>query len=206
MRASSTALRDSIPPHSAPRAFLSYARSDGETFAAALRERLESELPDVTLWQDRARMEGGVGWWKQITEALDQVEFLLMIITPGAMASDVAQKEWRYARQQGVRICPIMGVPAAEVDFALLPPWMRKVHCYDLEREWPSFVGFLRSARKDNRVPFMAPDLREDFIERPAELEALLAVLLDRDRTGPLAITTALQGAGGFGKTTLATA
>src|SRR5215831_11367732 len=180
MRASSTALRDSIPPHSAPRAFLSYARSDGETFAAALRERLERELPDVSLWQDRARMEGGVGWWKQITEALDQVEFLLMIITPGAMAS--------------------------EVDFALLPPWMRKVHCYDLEREWPSFVGFLRSARKDNRVPFMAPDLREDFIERPAELEALLAVLLDRDRTGPLAITTALQGAGGFGKTTLATA
>ena len=31
-------------------------------------------------------------------------------------------------------------------------------------------------------------------------------MLLDRDRMNPLAITTALQGAGGFGKTTLAAA
>jgi hypothetical protein len=64
----------------------------------------------------------------------------------------------------------------------------------------------LKSARKDNRVPFMAPDLREDFVRLPEEFEALLNGLLDRSHENPLAITTALQGSGGFGKTTLAIA
>ena len=58
------------------RVFISYGRRDGEEFASKLRQRLEKEHPEITLWQDRARMEGGVGWWKQITEAIDAVEFI----------------------------------------------------------------------------------------------------------------------------------
>jgi hypothetical protein len=42
-----------------PRVFISYARRDGEVFATELRERLEREEPEITLWQDRDRMEGG---------------------------------------------------------------------------------------------------------------------------------------------------
>jgi WD40 repeat protein len=194
------------PVDSAPRAFLSYARTDGEAFTSALRVRLEAEQPHITLWQDRARMEGGVGWWKQITEAIDQVEFMIMVLTPAAVSSDVARKEWRYARQQGVRVCPVMGVPAGELDTRELPGWMRKTHFYDLEKEWPTFVAFLNSPRRENRVPFMAPDLRTDFVSRPDEFAALLSALLDLDRANPVVITTALQGAGGFGKTTLAIA
>ena len=40
----------------------------------------------------------------------------------------------------------------------------------------------------------------------PNEFAALLSALLDLDRANPVVITTALQGAGGFGKTTLAMA
>jgi WD40 repeat protein len=189
-----------------PRAFLSYARSDGEEFASRLRARLESEQPHITLWQDRARMEGGVGWWRQITEAIEQVEFMIMVLTPAAASSDVARKEWRYARQHGVRVCPVMGVSADLLNLGQLPGWMRKAHIYDLDREWPTFVGFLNSARRDNRVPFMAPDMRSDFVGRPREFDAVLSGLLDADRANPVVITTALQGAGGFGKTTLAVA
>jgi len=170
-----------------------------------LRERLQREVPDVTLWQDRADLEGGTGWWKQITEALDRVEILIMVITPAAMRSDTARKEWRYARQQGARICPVMATLAG-LDFDGLPTWMRKAHFYDLEREWPSFVAFLRGVRKDSRVPFMAPDLRDGFVARPRELGELLRQLLDAARANPIAATVALQGTGGFGKTTLATA
>src|SRR5215203_7530387 len=130
---------------SAPRAFLSYARTDGEQFASALRARLESEQPQITLWQDRARMEGGVGWWRQITEAIDRVEFMIMVLTPAALSSDVARKEWQYARQKGVRVCPLMGVSADHLNLRELPGWMRKAHIYDLEKEWPTFVGFLNS-------------------------------------------------------------
>src|SRR5262245_51008559 len=87
-----------------PRAFISYARADGETVAASLRRRLQTELPELTLWHDRSNLEGGVGWWTQITDALDQVEILIMVMTPSVINSAVARKEWRYARQQGVRI------------------------------------------------------------------------------------------------------
>ena len=40
-----------------PWVFISYARSDGEPFATALRQRLEQA--GLPLWQDRVAMEGG---------------------------------------------------------------------------------------------------------------------------------------------------
>jgi WD40 repeat protein len=185
------------------RVFISYARSDGEVIASDLRTRLGKEHPEITLWMDRSRMVGGVGWWKQITEALDHVEILIMVLTPGALQSDTAAKEWRYARQQGVRVCPVMQSPDG-LKFESLPGWMRKSHCYNLSREWERFVSYLYSEGRDNRVPFMAPDLPHRYVPRPAEFQALLAQLLDESGDNARAVTTALHGAGGFGKTTLA--
>src|SRR5208282_2600718 len=49
-------------------------------------------------------MEGGVGWSKQIEEALDHVRFLVIVITPAAMQSEMTRKEWRYARQRSTSI------------------------------------------------------------------------------------------------------
>jgi hypothetical protein len=54
----------------------------------------------------------------------------------------------------------------------------------------------------EERPPFMAEDLPQDFVQRPREFEALRSRLLDQERRDPLAIT----GTGGFGKTTLALA
>jgi len=189
-----------------PRVFLSYARKDGEPFAAELRRRLEREGPEITIWQDRTRMQGGLGWWKQITEALDTVEVLVLVMTPGALRSPITRKEWQYARQQGARVYPVKAASDAELDFPAMPQWMRKTHFYDPQREWETFVNYLKSPGRENRVPFMAPDLTGDFVQRPAEFDRLLAHLLSGDRQDPIAITTALHGAGGFGKTTLAVA
>ncbi len=185
----------------APRVFISYARSDGADLATSLRERLIDE--EITLWLDRAQMVGGVGWWRQITEALDQVEILLMVMTPAAALSEIAAKEWRYARQQGVRVCPVFA-PQVPPDFEAMPRWMRKAHCYDLDREWDSLVAYLKSAGKDARVPFMAPDPPDHCVARPALVDELLGQLLDESGENPRFETTALHGPGGFGKTTLA--
>jgi hypothetical protein len=130
-------------------------------------------------------MERGVGWCRQITEAIDHVEFMIMMLTPAAVRSDVTRKEWRYARQRGVRVCPVIGAPSDRFDMRELPDWMRKTHFYDLDKEWPTFVGFLNSATRPDRVPFMAPDLRVDFVSRPQEFDALLSALLDGDRANP---------------------
>ncbi|MDJ0751688.1 MAG: NB-ARC domain-containing protein [Woeseiaceae bacterium] len=196
-------VKELSPFSSPPRVFISYARSDGADFAAALRTRIQSENPEITLWMDRAQMVGGVGWWKQITDALEEVETLIMVLTPAAAQSEVAAKEWRYARQQGVRVCPVMEHDSA-LDFSELPSWMRKVHCYDLSKEWDSFIAYMLSAEKVSRVPFMAPDLPAHCIPRQRELDEILSFVLDATRENPAAVTAALQGSGGFGKTTLA--
>ncbi|HMA34003.1 MAG TPA: effector-associated domain EAD1-containing protein, partial [Chloroflexia bacterium] len=53
---------------------------------------------------------------------------------------------------------------------------------------------------------FLPPPLPETFVARPAQYVELKAALLAADPATPVAITTALQGAGGFGKTVLASA
>lgn len=53
--------------------------------------------------------------------------------------------------------------------------------------------------------PFMAQEEDEDFVPR-RELEPLIRNLLEGSGDGKVAITTALRGAGGYGKTTLAKA
>ncbi len=148
-------------------------------------------------------MEGGVGWWHQIRDALDTVDFMVLVMSATTAQSDTVRKEWRYARQQGVRIYP---VKAGEIDFSRLPRWMGAVHFYELEKEWPTFLQHLRSPVERLRIPFMAPDLPPNFVERPAEFTALRNHLLEPGPKNPIAIATALHGAGGFGKTTLATA
>ena len=143
------------------------------------------------------------GWWKQVTEAIDSVDFLVLVMTPAAVASGNVQKEWRYARQQGVCVYPVKGASDEELRFSELPRWMSKAHFFDLGKEWESFVAHLRKGCNTPRVPFMAPDLPPHFVERPREFGELKSLLL---RGEPVAITTALKGAGGFGKTTLAAA
>lgn len=58
---------------------------------------------------------------------------------------------------------------------------MSKAHFYDLDKEWEGFAVHARKGCETARVPFMAPG-----------------------RKDPLAVTAALSGTGGFGKTTLA--
>ncbi len=54
--------------------------------------------------------------------------------------------------------------------------------------------------------PFMAEDLPADFVPRHHEFDRLVEMLLDSKRKGLVAITAALRGAGGYGKTTMARA
>jgi hypothetical protein len=186
--------------------FISYARQDGETFATALRRQLELEQPEITLWQDRAQLEGGIGWWRQIAEALENVAFLILVLTPAAVDSPVVKQEWRYARQRGVCICPVKGVPDTELGYRSLPKWMSKAHFFDLDREWDTFVNYLKSPSLAARVPFMTPDLPRGYVERRGLKEHLLGLLLDNFQEPSGAINIALYGAGGLGKSTLAVA
>ncbi len=185
-----------------PRVFISYARSDGEQIADELRETLGKH--NIPIWQDRVNMEGGRDWWQQIVDALNTVKFMVVIMTPAALLSPIVRKEWRYARQQGVCVYPIKTVP--DLDFSNVPHWMSSVHWYDLEHEQEKFLNDLNRTCEKKYVPFMVSDLPDDYVKRPYEFEQLRKKLLDEARGEAIAITVALLGPGGYGKTTIARA
>src|SRR5271165_3466195 len=217
-----------------PEVFISFASRDGECFAEAVRVRLQRESPALLTWKDHVSLEGGSKWWDQIQQALDQVRFLVLIVTPCVLHEELApvvQKELRYARQQGVWIYPVMGAPKDEIPFDKFPRWLEKLTkttFYDFRPAWPSpwdqpppghdyqftyeWVRFVRQLDAKDRPPCVrntAPtDLPENYVQRP-EFDRLKALLLSTDAEGrrePVSITTSLRGAGGFGKTTLAKA
>ena len=83
---------------------------------------------------------------------------------------------------------------------------MRDAHWYDVDAEWNKFLNDLDRTCEQARVSFMVEDLPTNFVQRPQEFEPLICCLLDEEREEPIAITAALRGAGGYGKTTLARA
>src|SRR5664280_1648554 len=119
--------------------FISYSRQEAG-IANSLRKRLEAAKVG-TIWQDLANLEGGVGWWQQITEAIDRSEFMVLIASSASIQSTTVRSEWRYARQVGVCVYPVL---AERLNFDTLPRWMRETQFYDLELEWDKFLQHLK--------------------------------------------------------------
>lgn len=189
--------------HLEPRVLISYARADGEEISKSINELLVSK--GIPVWQDKVGavgMEGGKDWWQQITKAIDKVEFLVLVATKAALQSKNVKKEWLYARQQGVCVYPVKASP--HPDYSRLPRWMKSLHFYDLEHEQEKFINDLNTRCEATKVPFMAGDMPEDFVDRPDKVEEAISYLVDRQKDGePIPCNVVLHGAGGFGKTTL---
>ena len=63
-----------------------------------------------------------------------------------------------------------------------------------------------QDAKKKSHKPFMALDPPENYIQRPEVTKKIIQSLLSRDGRKNVGITTAFEGAGGYGKTELARA
>jgi hypothetical protein len=185
------------------RVFISYSRRDALYFASNLATRLQAE--NLSLYRDLTHLEGGVDWWRQVEEAIRTVEHVVLVLTPASLVSPYVAREWRLARQEGRQVSPIQG-PGA-LDFTQLPIWMQRAHRYDISvpEQYERLVAELKTKPEVRRVPFMADELASGFVARPAEFDRLKKQLLGA-RGDPIAITAALRGAGGGGKTALANA
>jgi F-box protein 11 len=111
-------------------AFMSYVRLDDkyeEGRLTELRQRLESEVKMRTglpfrIFQDRQDIRWGQNWKRRIHESLDQVTFLIPILTPSFFESDACRDELttfleREAElDRGDLILPIyyVGIPALD--------------------------------------------------------------------------------------------
>lgn len=182
-------------------AFVSYARRDGGTQARELALALRDDGLEVYL--DRLDMRGGIGWRPQLAEAIRRSRFLVLVLTQGALASEVAEWEWQVARREGVTVLPVKGTP--EPDFAAVPRWMSELHWYDLDREWESFREEVNGPGIAERVPFMAVDLPRGYVRRRREFGAVKDLLLADSGSGN-PVRAVLHGPAGFGKSTLALA
>jgi WD40 repeat protein len=187
----------------APRVFVSYSRKDRLEFARDLQKRLEAE--GLSLYRDLSHLDGGEDWWRQIEAAIRSIEHLVMVLTPKALESRYVADEWKLARQEGKPVWPVIG--PGELDFSHLPHWMARAHRHDITipESFDRLVLGLRGPPRERRKPFMADPLPAGFIERPEKFAEIKRKLLD-GRGEPVAITAALRGAGGFGKTALANA
>ena len=187
------------------RIFISYATKDGAAFAAKLR--LDLEAQGFSIWQDIVALHGNADWWSQIEDTLrsKELEHVILVVTPGALASPVVLHEMRLARQEAKRISTVRG-PGID-DMSRLPRWRWLGNLYDLDvaERRSNLLRVLELPSEAKRVPMMAPEPPADFIARPAEFDALKRQLLDA-KGDAVAITAALRGAGGYGKTTLAKA
>lgn len=186
-----------------PRIFISYAVKDGSDAATALRRRLEAA--GFAIWQDKAALEGGRDWWSQIEEALrsPSLEHLLLVVSPEALKRPVVRREIRLAKAMAKQVTPVRAGP--EFDLDGLPRWLGHVLDPAITEHWDRLVMALKGPSRQKRMPMMAPEPPADFVSRPKEFEALKRQLLDA-RGDAVAITAALRGAGGYGKTTLAKA
>jgi len=199
--------------------FISHATQDGTSFAQGLRAALEQE--GVFVWQDVIQLPRAVGddWWKKITDAIDHVNYVIMIITPAAFDRETVIKEWRYARRIGVCVIPVKASP--DLDLQTIPRWMSKAQFAHLgyspthdaftspahHEAWKGLLGKIYTPCVTAHAPFMVDDLGI-YVQRDAQFNQLIDLLLDKDQKNPRAITgtLALRGAGGYGKTTLARA
>jgi hypothetical protein len=187
---------------SSPRIFISYSRGDGRDFAEAFERRLEHDA-GIRSWRDLKSMGSGE-IRPQVLRAIEQTQHLVLILSRRALASDWVKREWTHAREWGRMVSPVLADPTLKR--ADLPGWVRRSQTYDIDdpAEWRLLTRVLEGPGDARRVPYMAGDLAEDFIPRPTEYERLKQAVLAAGRDKSVAVTTALRGAGGYGKTTLA--
>ncbi len=187
------------------RIFISYSRADLQ-FVRQFRDDLLGA--GLTVWHDLKDLGAGL-WWSQIEDAIvgrEAIEHMVLVVSPSAIASRIVEREWRVARREGKSVSPV--IPPAhkgKIDFASLPKWMRAEHFYDLtlSEQYEKLVDVLSGPGQQPKRPMMAPALPDGFVHRSAEFERLKGFLVDAHDEA-VAVTAALQGAGGFGKTVLA--
>ena len=106
----------------AARVFLSYASADRE-FATRLANNLLKYHVDV--WLDIYRVEPGKSWARQIGEALDTCEIMLLVLSPTSVSSENVEDEWNYFLDQKKPTVSILYQPCK------IPYRLSKLHYVD---------------------------------------------------------------------------
>ena len=204
--------------------FLSHAGADKPAV-----ERLATKLREAGLepFLDKWHLIPGEPWQEALEEALDESRTCAVFL--GKALGPWQNEEMRSAladrvRDHSIRVIPVLLPGGKEPGKEELPRFLRRLTWVDFRAGLEDEDAFRRllagihgekpgpgSSGGGEKPPLplyrcMAPP-RESFVVRREYEEAVQALLAGggKERAATVGLTTALQGAGGFGKTALAT-
>ncbi|MFQ5855146.1 MAG: toll/interleukin-1 receptor domain-containing protein [Anaerolineae bacterium] len=119
--------------------FLSYARADG--LEAATKLRAELAAMGFAVWRDIEEMRGGLAWKKQLHQALAAVDAVLVLLTPGAVASPTVTWEWQTVLVMEKRLIPLRIIPCD------VPAELQRLHYHSLHDPTTYTLGLSKLAR-----------------------------------------------------------
>jgi WD40 repeat protein len=200
--------------------FYSYADTDED-----LRSELDKHLSLsrckrlIAPWHRRL-ITAGQNWTRALDQHLNTASVILLLISADFVASDYCygtemQRAMERHNAGDARVLPILLRPvdwqsAPFGKLQMLPSNGKPItEWHNRDAAFADIVQGIRATLGyEQRRPthFMVEDLPANFVQRPQEFESLIRCLLDEKREEPIAIITALRGAGGYGKTTLARA
>ncbi len=189
-------------PAAAPRIFVTYHPTDS-AFALELQDVLRAA--GLPLHRDLAAVEGAPAWWWHVEATIKTVDHVVVVLTPKALRSHYIPIEWRLALREGKTVWLVAG--PKRLDFSRLPRWMKHARRYNiaLPKSRERLIAGLRVPGPRRPAPLMVDAPPPGFVPRPAQFGAIKRSLLDA-RDEPVAIISAVRGAGGLGKTALADA
>lgn len=174
----------------------------------------------LVLWQNQGHI-----YWAD-PASIHQADLVLLLLSPDFFAARRCQRGMMQAfearTERGIPVVPVLArvsnwkesacgaLKALPDNDRPIAEWRQKERAYEnicagLARFLPDLPA-LGIAPPERPRLFQAPKLSESYVARPNEFAATKQLLLHQQGTQTTAITTALRGAGGFGKTTLAQA
>jgi formylglycine-generating enzyme required for sulfatase activity len=103
--------------------FISYSRKD-----LAFIEQLATDLKvaHFDVWYDLSRLEGGMPWRTKIEKAINDSQYVLVILSPDSVTSKWVEEEFLLASELGKNIIPLYYKPCA------LPLGYRRLQIIDV--------------------------------------------------------------------------
>jgi predicted nucleotide-binding protein len=116
-----------------PKVFVSYAHTDFDLVRPVVNELRNR---GIDTWMDVESLMPGVSWQNTINEAIQQIEVMLVFVSPESVRSHWILRELSAALEKGVQIIPILLRQVSG-----LPPQLAELHYLDMTWHPPAIAA-----------------------------------------------------------------
>ena len=138
--------------------FISYAHAD-----TPFVEQLEADLRKrgFAPWVDRRGLAGGQHWRRQLQEAVDRAQVVLVVLSPEGVSSKYVQNEYGYAEEEGKLILPLYYRPCK------IPLELRGIQWIDFQHSYEQGLEALLQVLAQRQPPAPASAAAPPSLSEP---------------------------------------